>query len=853
MPKVSGVGERFGAPALLAFVVTVGMGIIYWPLLNDPADRKFYGYGDSWKYYGPTQFYGDYVLHNGELPLWNPLILCGQPIAGNPQYANFYPPNVVRRVLTFSPTPFKTHVGLAFMLYAHVLSAALGTYALGRAFGLSRAGAFIAGVAFAFSAAFTQRIFGHLMVVMVVSWMPWCLCALRAVLRASALKEAVLPIVTLGVTFSMAILAGTPQMTLLVGFALVVYWVIERGIGAFESYARKSSKKTVTVNRIRLDLMAGGLAVALAAGFSAPLLVPALQFFADTPRGTLFGEGFEKTVGDETYSVPELFAAYGGGANYEGIKTLSAVGLIFVAVALFSPRRRETVLLGTLALLLIDASLERSFLTLRVLLAVSPFPISSPARGMMVAVLPLALLVGMGIDTLRDVARDRRRWIVGVAGAVGLVLCVLIVRRLADFAPAMSMLTLLYPVLAVICVWLGIIRGRSPWLPAVTIVLLVAEAVHWRGAYVRHLATLDGTFFVESSAQAPREFWNTLSRDVQKQPNRPLYDLIAQINGFDAMPLNGVISMMMPGEEGNRFWRAALPEWMAATGNRGYLLLKRGFWLHSHYVDGEMPAPEDDFPPTTTVFLSDPGALNVSRTRSTEVRPLPYSANVARIGAFPGPLTFTGEKHPTRQAPHLWSAQGALPPMHKVLVLEIQSDCRALLDVFQKTQDGVADILPLSRLYVEPTGNQQAVFNLPLPDNEQLKLALALEILGGKGTVSINRAQLLVDQADERERIHILSRSANAVEVEVRNLPAPRILSCIDFMYPGWHAYLDGKEVSILRAFSFFKAVEVPAGTHRVTFKYKPSVLYYGLVIWLFSLILCAALIRWARSDSPRN
>jgi len=37
----------------------------------------------------------------------------------------------------------------------------------------------------------------------------------------------------------------------------------------------------------------------------------------------------------------------------------------------------------------------------------------------------------------------------------------------------------------------------------------------------------------------------------------------------------------------------------------------------------------------------------------------------------------------------------------------------------------------------------------------------------------------------------------------------------------GWHAYIDGKEVPILRTNYLFMGISVPAGTHTVEFRYR--------------------------------
>ena len=51
---------------------------------------------------------------------------------------------------------------------------------------------------------------------------------------------------------------------------------------------------------------------------------------------------------------------------------------------------------------------------------------------------------------------------------------------------------------------------------------------------------------------------------------------------------------------------------------------------------------------------------------------------------------------------------------------------------------------------------------------------------------------------------------------------ADGLLVLHDSYYPGWIAEIDGKEAPILRADILFRAVEVPAGIHRVTFRFAP-------------------------------
>jgi hypothetical protein len=67
----------------------------------------------------------------------------------------------------------------------------------------------------------------------------------------------------------------------------------------------------------------------------------------------------------------------------------------------------------------------------------------------------------------------------------------------------------------------------------------------------------------------------------------------------------------------------------------------------------------------------------------------------------------------------------------------------------------------------------------------------------------------------------ISSWRPDRVEIEV-DAQHSGILALHDLYYPGWTAEIDGRFVPILRADVLFRGVEVPAGRHRVVFRYTP-------------------------------
>lgn len=81
----------------------------------------------------------------------------------------------------------------------------------------------------------------------------------------------------------------------------------------------------------------------------------------------------------------------------------------------------------------------------------------------------------------------------------------------------------------------------------------------------------------------------------------------------------------------------------------------------------------------------------------------------------------------------------------------------------------------------------------------------------------------------------ILERNPNRMLVEVEG-PGRMILS--EISYPGWTARVDGEKTEYIKAFSLFRAVDIPPGNHIVEFNFKPLSVYLGVGVSIVTLIL---------------
>jgi hypothetical protein len=75
--------------------------------------------------------------------------------------------------------------------------------------------------------------------------------------------------------------------------------------------------------------------------------------------------------------------------------------------------------------------------------------------------------------------------------------------------------------------------------------------------------------------------------------------------------------------------------------------------------------------------------------------------------------------------------------------------------------------------------------------------------------------------SDGSGTVKIESSRPGRVEL-IASSPTGGLLVLHDTYFPGWIAQVDDKSVPIRRAESLFRAVQVPAGTHHVSFRFAP-------------------------------
>lgn len=88
--------------------------------------------------------------------------------------------------------------------------------------------------------------------------------------------------------------------------------------------------------------------------------------------------------------------------------------------------------------------------------------------------------------------------------------------------------------------------------------------------------------------------------------------------------------------------------------------------------------------------------------------------------------------------------------------------------------------------------------------------------------------------------------TANKIIINTYN-DQSSLLVLTDIYYPGWHAFVDGKETHIYRADGLVRTIFVPSGNHSVEFSYMPQSFVIGLSISLITAGLLSALFVYSK------
>jgi hypothetical protein len=775
--------------SLFLVVLLAALANFYWPWLSNQASFYIFDFTYGWH---ANIVYAANQLSKGHFPLWNPYLMCGVPQLAIAAATPFYPPLYLFTILPFDPA-------MAVLLSTQQLLAAIGTFLLFRAFGMtvlpSVFGALsygLGGLLFSAQVAYTYQA--------TASVIPWFFWAFKGV---DSKKRKTASAFTAAAALSTAALISPSVIDLalpVIGLVLI-YTLVDA--------VRNAQLRPQKTLALRLLALFAGLTLA------APIVLPLLQWLPLSERAGGLGAAESLSWSGTWYDFALLFLPHPLGDLYDNLNPFILLPNLFsppwLGTAYLGPVVLTFALCGFLRLplrLRLGCALALFALTLCILGNHTPFstllihlhlPIRYPIKLMYFMMASLILLAVYGCHS----------WLKGNEGVVARasIYAWLFVLVIAGMLLLDTGATAFAQVVAPGNSLLGIQAARAiasdmlitAGIGLCTALILVAERTPRRASFMCLFLLIATTMYLIDAFgygrhPGPTNFFNKPS------------PLARQIQSLSAL-----------------------------TTTNGAFVRFAGM-----YQDPALVMPDSKH--------TDWTIWNYQHVRQMLVSPnnLPFNLG-AVVAHSPGT---TGSLYACMQhALNEWLLHGNAKPLEIYCRItgcnvvaterELVSFNRALAPIplldqrqFQLRSESVADNFriytlrsPVPRSYFAPKiawgKPHAAVVALITNASEQgfdpgrLTVLEHLQENEVGPAITIDRSQL------EASSVRFVRDEAELVELEAET-PVPNFLVLLDQNYPGWQATIDGHRVSVYPANAAFRAVLVPPGKHRVVFSFKP-------------------------------
>ncbi len=735
---------------------------------------------DNLKLFYPYRSFTTEQLKKGKIPLWNPYVFSGNVHAATYQSSVFYPLNIVYFLLPLSDA-------WSILVIIQPILVGWFTYLFLRSLGQSKTGSLLGAVGFAFSGWMIAMWQEVLVLVHSFLWLPLALYATNLIwagVRRSG---------TFLLTFAlvMSVLAGFLQMSMYV-FITVILWNI---------YKYCTSEKKV--RKSGAILCAAGIIFGSLLG--AVQWVPAFEAYMYSARGTVNAKFlFDSFLSPLWYLITVLVPDFWGNpGSYNYFSPLVYIqertiylGLFIVlfAVASFFQKSQSSVRfwkIFTLVVFSLGFALPTSLLLYY--LKIPILSVAQPARIFALSAFGFCVLAGFGYDSLSTSATTKKivqrtlgvftAVIVGLFAFIGIVSLLIFKQK---------ELLVSWPTLAPLFQWKGlysypIVSLRNLLLPLVTVI------VAW--VLVKFFFYRKKLFIIAVFATTLLTSFYAGSKILYFSDRRFEYPLVEPFT-----TLTKVAGQNRVWSYGDGYILRNIPSYFRLYSPEGYdaLYPKRyGELLFTAQTKGKIT---DDIN-RTDVVLYDAGPNEImtdnrERLRLMSILGVKYivesKVNPSKIPIPPG-IRFPASDFSLyfeNEGWRIWEYKKVLPRAFVASNVIVRKERQSIVDVLMDPKTDLGNTIVLE----EDIGQ------------------------GNRADQIFNSEATIVDY--QPERVTIKAKTS-----------ARGWLFLSDTYYPGWKAFVDGKESKIYRADYTFRAVSVPAGEHSVAFVYQPDSLRWGIMI----------------------
>lgn len=320
-----------------------------------------------------------------EIPFWNPYSFSGAPLLANFQSAVFYPFNFLYLI-------FSQITAWSLLVLLQSFLSLFFTYLFARKIGISKLGAFVCSLSFAFSYFMSVWVeyntMGH-----IILWLPLALLGIEHLLFRFSLRWSMLFVLSL--VFSL--LAGHPQV-----FSYLFVFVFGYFVFRLSSCDNKLEKIASIVPLQLLSLGIGGMQ-----------LLPGLELIRESARSPhdyqfLINKILIQPMQLVMFFVPDIFGNaatrnYWLGDTYIGkVTSIGTIPLLFISISIIRKKERlEKFFLAACAFILLIAT-NNPFTRLLYIFNIPLISSSSPTLAVFILSFSLSLITGFGFDKYRN-------------------------------------------------------------------------------------------------------------------------------------------------------------------------------------------------------------------------------------------------------------------------------------------------------------------------------------------------------------------------------------------------------------------------------------------------------------------